>query len=603
MEQARNSSSHPYLAGNYAPIQRQLSQEPCQVEGILPNELTGGQYVRNGSNQLPYRDPGRVSHWFDGHGMLSAVYFHQAKGGDVQALFSNKYVLTDIYRTERDSLAQRPLLPSLGAMLRPGLSSLKVLNDVAWLIWSVLCSAISPWARAVKKISVANTNIVYHDGRVLALCESGPPMRVSLPDLQTVGWFDGYRAEGEPISRDPDVLASRPAGNSLLKFLHEWTTAHPHIDPLTKEMMLFHSTFISPYTRYSIFTTSPNAANDQLVGQPVPGMKSPKMMHDFGVSRQHTVIIDMPLSLNPLNLVYGNPIISFEQTERTRFGVFPRRSPGAVQWFTSEACCIFHTVNTWDGTREDGELHTTVNMIACRMRVPSIVYATGDMLMPTDQALLGSSDECRLYYYRFATDGPSPGILQQWALSAIPFEFPHVPKHLAMSAARFVYGCSVRTGTYAEQLANSMKISSLVKIDVHKLIHKGLKCPPTPVCGCVDERSVQEILAANDPDDPIQIFAMPGKVFAQECTFVPRTQSSSEDDGWLLTFVFDDSQLDSEGQAPDDAKSELWVIDARTMRDVVACVKLPQRVPFGLHGNWFSKDEIAQQRPVEVFRS
>lgn len=276
---------------------------------------------------------------------------------------------------------------------------------------------------------------------------------------------------------------------------------------------------------------------------------------------------------------------------------------GAVQWFASEACCIFHTVNTWDGARGDNEPQTTVNMIACRMRVPSIVYATGDLLMPTDQALLGSPDECRLYYYQFATDGPNPGILQQWALSAIPFEFPHVPKHLAMSAARFVYGCSVRTGTYMEQLANSMKISSLVKIDVHKLIDRGLKYPPTPIRGCVDERSVQEILAADDPDDPIRIFAMPGKVFAQECTFVPRTQSSSEDDGWLLTFVFDDSQLDSEGQAPDDAKSELWVIDARTMRDVVACVKLPQRVPYGLHGNWFSKEEIAQQRPVQGFRT
>lgn len=324
-------------------------------------------------------------------------------------------------------------------------------------------------------------------------------------------------------------------------------------------------------------------------------------MHDFGVSRQHTVIIDMPLSLNPFNLAYRKPVISFNPKGQTRFGVFPRYMPREVQWFTTEACCIFHTVNTWDDIRETGKLWTAVNMLACRMTGPSIVFASGNLPVPSNQA--PSKEECCLYYYQFAVDGSDRAITQQWALSAIPFEFPHVPKHLAMSASQFVYGCSVVRGNYAEQVGNTMKVSSLAKVNVQKLITRGLTNPPDPISGCVDNRSVEDILAANNPDDPIQLFPMPEGFYAQECVFVPRIGGSSEDDGWLLTFVFDESQLDAEGNAPDDAKSELWVIDAQTMKTVVMHVRLPQRVPYGLHGNWFSKDEIAQQRPVEEFRN
>lgn len=85
--------------------------------------------------------------------------------------------------------------------------------------------------------------------------------------------------------------------------------------------------------------------------------------------------------------------------------------------------------------------------------------------------------------------------------------------------------------------------------------------------------------------------------------FVPRSGGKSEDDGWLLTLVFDESQFDVDGNAPDDCKSELWIIDARTMKDIVVRIKLPQRVPYGFHGHWFSEQEIAQQHPVKEFRT
>ncbi len=41
---------HPYLDGNYEPTQTQLHLVACHVEGNIPEELAGGQFLRNGPN-------------------------------------------------------------------------------------------------------------------------------------------------------------------------------------------------------------------------------------------------------------------------------------------------------------------------------------------------------------------------------------------------------------------------------------------------------------------------------------------------------------------------------------------------------------------------
>ena len=64
---------------------------------------------------------------------------------------------------------------------------------------------------------------------------------------------------------------------------------------------------------------------------------------------------------------------------------------------------------------------------------------------------------------------------------------------------------------------------------------------------------------------------------AGEPVFVSRPDATAEDDGWLITFVHDGN----------DDSAEFAVLDAQDFsRGYVARVKLPQRVPFGFHGNW-----------------
>ena len=70
---------------------------------------------------------------------------------------------------------------------------------------------------------------------------------------------------------------------------------------------------------------------------------------------------------------------------------------------------------------------------------------------------------------------------------------------------------------------------------------------------------------------------------AGEPVFVARPNATAEDDGWLLMFT----------HAHDASSASFVVLDAQDLaRGPVAEVPLPQRVPYGFHGNWVSDRSV-----------
>ena len=58
---------------------------------------------------------------------------------------------------------------------------------------------------------------------------------------------------------------------------------------------------------------------------------------------------------------------------------------------------------------------------------------------------------------------------------------------------------------------------------------------------------------------------------------MPRSDDATEDDGWVMSLVYD--------RATD--RSDLVILDAQDFSgEPVVRVHLPQRVPVGFHGNW-----------------
>lgn len=634
---------HPYLSGNFAPVTTECPLTDCLFDGTIPEEFAGSQYVRNGGNPLANSELDRDAHWFDADGMLAGVLFRRTPEGAIQPCFLNRFILTDLLLSTPEH-SRLPYLPSIATLVNPHTS-------IFWLMFEIIRTfvlSILTWLpglgltsdQKLRRISVANTSVFWHDGKAMAGCESGPPMRIMLPGLETVGWYTGEEDEevvGDIKEKQGGVTRKNGTkgfggGPPIIKMLREFTTAHPKIDPKTQELLLYHMCFESPYLRISVI---PPARSDRsalpphartIKGLAVRGLKQPKMMHDFGATSTHTIIIDVPLSLDMLNLVRGKPILHFDPSQSSRFGVMPRYEPGRVRWFESpEACCVYHTANSWDDvdtlvSRKDlladgssSETTKGVNMLGCRLNSATLVYTAGNLLPPSHVLPPPNCPEkCQLYYWRFdLEDAKANTISHEFALSDVPFEFPTINEEYSMQQARYVYGTSMRDGTFDAGLGKAAKIDALVKVDVETLIRKGkamwnqgrLKAGDS-----VDTRTVEEVLAAQrdgtaSPDDAIRIFEMPRGWYAQETTFVPRRGSTSlrEDDGWLVCYVFDEltGLHPSTGEVLPGAASELWIIDAKEMRDVVCRVKLPQRVPYGLHGTLFTEEQIAAQKPID----
>jgi carotenoid cleavage dioxygenase len=67
-----------------------------------------------------------------------------------------------------------------------------------------------------------------------------------------------------------------------------------------------------------------------------------------------------------------------------------------------------------------------------------------------------------------------------------------------------------------------------------------------------------------------------------EAVFAPRKDATSEDDGYVILFAWDEPNR----------QSECVVIDAQNFEaDPIARIKIPHRVPFGFHASWVPRSQ------------
>ena len=75
--------------------------------------------------------------------------------------------------------------------------------------------------------------------------------------------------------------------------------------------------------------------------------------------------------------------------------------------------------------------------------------------------------------------------------------------------------------------------------------------------------------------------------FGGEGVFVPRDGAVAEDDGWVVTYVYDERE----------GGSEMLVVNAQDFDgEPQARVLIPSRVPYGFHGAWVTGEQLRSQR-------
>jgi len=348
-------ADEPFLNGNYAPWPMEGEIRDLVVEGEIPREIEG-TYFRNGPNPQ-FRPRGRY-HWFDGDGMIHALRIR-----DGRASYRNRWVRTARFQLER----------AAGEALFGGLADFGN-NDPR-----VGSTMTSP--------NAANTNIVWHAGRLLALWEAGPAHALDPRTLETVGPYD---------------FAGKLAGP---------LTAHPKLDPETGEMLCFGYSPLPPFLRYHVVARDGRLVRTEEIEVPVP-----TMMHDFIATRDHVIFMVCPAVFRLENLEKGLPVITWEPELGTRIGVMPRAGGSRdVVWFEADPCYVFHPMNAWS---EAGRVVADV----CRYpRVPLMPGGGGD-----EQGM----EDLSARLTRWTLDLAS-GTLKEEALDDAPSEFPRLDERRA----------------------------------------------------------------------------------------------------------------------------------------------------------------------------
>ncbi|MEC8143676.1 MAG: carotenoid oxygenase family protein [Pseudomonadota bacterium] len=296
-----------------------------------------------------------------------------------------------------------------------------------------------------------NTHVVAHNKKILCLEEAHWPWEIDA-QLNTVGCQNFNEA----------LTCSM--------------TAHPKVCPNTGELLAFsYFNFAQPYLNY--ICIGADGELKQLEGIELPQMV---MMHDFNITENYVVFMDLPLALDLDLLATGIPF-RFKRESGARLGVMPRSGTSRdVRWFEIDPCYVFHQVNAWD---KDGVITLYVSRQNSAFGADSGDY----------------SEVGRLHRW---TIDLRRGSVSEQPIDDRPADFGRVNDNLIGKESRFGYLMALEgEGNSEEPVYGPL----LYQYDLH-----------TGKCA---EHDLGEGTRGAEP------------------VFVPATDAKAEDEGWVLSLV------------------------------------------------------------------
>ena len=247
------------------------------------------------------------------------------------------------------------------------------------------------------------------------------------------------------------------------------------------------------------------------------------LVHDIAITESSILVLDLPATFQPQAVPPGSFPYAWNPEQQPRIGLLPRNGDVAqLVWFEAPSCFVFHFLNAYD------EGHRVVVDV---IRHPKMF----------DKDRLGPN-EGRPVLARWILDRTT-GKLSESLLDDRGCEFPRL--NSAFTGAPYRYG-------YSAHWAENVVFGPAMKHDV--------------------------IAARTEVHD-----YGPGRV-TLEPVFVRRHGAVDEDDGWVMSYVYDAGRN----------TSDVVILDAKNFAGPpVATIQLPVRVPFGFHGGW-----APDQRPM-----
>jgi len=317
------------------------------------------------------------------------------------------------------------------------------------------------------------------------------------------------------------------------KMLGMSTSAHPKIDGRTGQMVIHGYQPFEPYVQ--LYVVEPDGTCS--LAEPVE-MPFSAMLHDFAITDRYAIFPLCPIVQDGEALMNGVPYadtLSWQPERGLKFGIRPRGAGGAVRWFEAPTPgYLFHPGNAYE---KDGVIY----MDAC-------TYTGGQAFLDALRNWRrgdapGYDAHPYLYEFDLAT-----GACRERKLDDRGAEFPRLDDRLIGYENRFGYAVLSQPGTRAGEPAHPW--SRIMKYD-----RRG------------GPSAIHDFGDWHWPNEPV---------------FVPRTPDAAEDDGFVLSVVYDGG---TDG-------TYVAVLDARNVdRPPLAKAHLKHRIPQGFHGSFVPATE------------
>jgi carotenoid cleavage dioxygenase len=384
--------------------------------------------------------------------------------------------------------------------------------------------------------SSANANVFWQAGKVLALAESGLPQQFSRL-LQPEEFDGGLRV---PVA------------------------SHVHRDALTGGRILFGveqgTETASPFLRLGEWD-----AAGALTHQMEVELERATWQHDLGVTARHIAFIESPTEFSEFFVEEGSEetsdvAVPYRWTPGAPgwVGVLDRTGDGSdVRWASVDPCLVTHVLHAFDeepggtgGGRSGDRGSGAVVLYVCRYDVPEQGQPVNLDVSVVGPAGIGMS----------LIGGGLP-LLERWRIEGDKVERTQIDDRMIEypTSDPLCEGGPFRYG-YAVAAAPNWDRSVDREVD-----HLGL-------------------LRFDMARDEVATWNPGPYRTASEPLFVRAVDGRSDDEGWLLTVVYDATR----------GASDIYVLDASSFgRQPQAVIHLPESValPFRSHGTWISADK------------
>ncbi|MGB3192148.1 MAG: carotenoid oxygenase family protein [Limnoraphis sp.] len=306
--------------------------------------------------------------------------------------------------------------------------------------------------------------------------------------------------------------------------LEEAMTAHPKVDPHTGELHFYrYSLLAAPYLVYYVADKQ-----GKIIRKTPIEMESPALIHDTAITENYIIFFHCPLVFNVFQALGGGLPFEWKPEYGTKIGLIHRKNVDQKPiWIETEPLWMWHFMNAYE---QEGEV------------VVDFAYHNQIKL---DPATVNSGKEVKSHLQRLIIN-PEEKTAKHEPLDDRVVDFPTFDFRKTGQSYRFGYTPHIDVELVAQkQIPNYF--SELIQYDLERKVSHVHRFKPGRYCG--------------------------------EASFIPKQGQEAEDQGYVVTFVFDENT----------ATSSLVILDpANFASEPLAEIHLPVRVPSGFHGNWIS---------------